>query len=95
MRQVGLVKISLAAILNLSTWFARAYWEQIWQKYRLFGWYEVLYMAGMDYGMISKLDIVDTDVEQTRGQRQTGHNDLPGKGERVAKWMVIVKSKKC
>jgi len=24
------------------------------------------------------------DVEQTRGQRQTGCNDLPGKGERVA-----------
>jgi len=24
------------------------------------------------------------DVEQTRGQRQTGRNDLPGKGERVA-----------
>ena len=23
-------------------------------------------------------------VEQTRGQRQTGRNDLPGKGERVA-----------
>jgi len=23
-------------------------------------------------------------VEQTRGQRQTGCNDLPGKGERVA-----------
>ena len=27
---------------------------------------------------------VDEDVEQTRGQRQTGRNDLPGKGERVA-----------
>jgi len=23
-------------------------------------------------------------VEQTQGQRQTGRNDLPGKGERVA-----------
>ena len=34
-------------------------------------------------------------VEQTRGQRHTGCNDLPGKGERVAKWMVRVKSKKC
>jgi len=34
-------------------------------------------------------------VEQTRGQRQTGHNDLPGKGERVAEWMVRVESKKC
>ena len=34
-------------------------------------------------------------VEQTRGQRQTGRNDLPGKDERVAKWMVRVKSKKC
>jgi len=34
-------------------------------------------------------------VEQMRGQRQTGCNDLPGKGERVAKWMVRVKSKKC
>ena len=34
-------------------------------------------------------------VEQTRGQRQTGCNDLPDKGERVAKWMVEVKSKKC
>ena len=34
-------------------------------------------------------------VEQTRGQRQTGRNDLPGKGERVAEWMVIVESKKC
>ena len=26
----------------------------------------------------------EDDVEQTRGQRQTGRNDLPGKGERVA-----------
>ena len=26
----------------------------------------------------------DGGVEQTRGQRQTGRNDLPGKGERVA-----------
>ena len=38
---------------------------------------------------------LEPTVEQTRGQRQTGHNDLPGKGERVAKWMVRVKSKKC
>jgi len=34
-------------------------------------------------------------VEQTRGQCQTGRNDLPGKGESVAKWMVIVENKKC
>jgi len=34
-------------------------------------------------------------VEQTRGQRQAGRNDLPGKGEKVAKWMVRVESKKC
>jgi len=34
-------------------------------------------------------------VEQTQGQRQTGRNDLPGKGEKVAKWMVRVESKKC
>ena len=26
----------------------------------------------------------EEDVEQTQGQRQTGRNDLPGKGERVA-----------
>ena len=41
------------------------------------------------------LPIVVLGVEQTRGQRQTGRNDLPGKGESVAKWMVIVENKKC
>ena len=40
-------------------------------------------------------NLCEVPVEQTRGQRQTGHNDLPGKGERVAKWMVRVESKKC
>jgi len=28
--------------------------------------------------------ITALSVEQTQGQRQTGRNDLPGKGERVA-----------
>ena len=28
--------------------------------------------------------VEDIRVEQTRGQRQTGRNDLPGMGERVA-----------
>jgi len=31
-----------------------------------------------------KPQLVMLGVEQTRGQRQTGRNDLPGEGERVA-----------
>ena len=39
--------------------------------------------AVMDLKGIRKKDIV-LFFEQTRGQRQTGRNDLPGKGEKVA-----------
>jgi len=34
-------------------------------------------------------------VEQTRGQRQTGCNDFPGRVRELLKWMVRVESKKC
>ena len=34
-------------------------------------------------------------VEQTRGQRQTGRNDLPGRVRELLRWMVRVESKKC
>jgi len=34
-------------------------------------------------------------VEQTRGQRRTGRNDLPGRVRELLRWMVRVESKKC
>ena len=40
----------------------------------------VLQGRAMHYEVWAKI----TSVEQTRGQRQTGRNDLPGMGERVA-----------
>jgi len=46
-------------------------------------------------GYIEKRTGADNIVEQTRGQRQTGCNDLPGRVRELLKWMVRVESKKC
>ena len=44
----------------------------------------MVYGRGGNDGVLLRRSGKHISVEQTRGQRQTGRNDLPGKGERVA-----------